>query len=91
MADSRLAPEQALRRYAAFSAAHARKFRWLLATQRAVGLLTPSRAVTAMVRAVESPRLAEWIFNQYLAIAPPTFVHQGPRAHPRARLAAAPA
>ena len=89
--DSRLAREQALRRYAAFSAAHARKFRWLLATQRAVGLLTPSRAVTAMVRAVESPRLAEWIFNQYLAIAPPTFVHQGPREHPRARLAAAPA
>src|SRR2546430_2000237 len=89
--DSRLAREQALRRYAAFSAAHARKFRWLLATQRAVGLLTPSRAVTAMVRAVESPRLAEWIFNQYLAIAPPTFVHQGPREHPQARLAAAPA
>jgi flavin-dependent dehydrogenase len=89
--DSRQLREQALRRYAAFSAAHARKFRWLLATQRAVGLLTPSRAVTAMVRAVENPRLAEWIFNQYLAIAPPTFVHQGPRAHPWPRLAAAPA
>jgi flavin-dependent dehydrogenase len=87
--DSRQVREQALRRYAAFSAAHARKFRWLLATQRAVGLLTPSRAVTAMVRAVENPRLAEWIFNQYLAIAPPAFVHLGPRAHPRPRLAAA--
>ena len=89
--DSRQLREQALKRYAAFSAAHARKFRWLLATQRAVGLVTPSRAVTAMVRAVENPRLAEWIFNQYLAIAPASFVAEGPQPHLARRLAAAPA
>jgi flavin-dependent dehydrogenase len=89
--DGRVSREQALRRYAAFSAGHAREFRWLLAAQRAVGRLTPTRAVPAMVRAVESPRLAAWIFNHYLAIAPPTVVQGGPRPRPRARLAAAPA
>jgi flavin-dependent dehydrogenase len=87
--ESRRSREQALKRYAAFSAAHARKFRWLLAAQRAVGLLTPTRALPAMVRAVEYPRVAEWIFNQYLAIAPPSFVQDGARSHPQPRLAAA--
>jgi len=65
--------EQALRRYGAFSDSHARKFRWLLSAQRLVGLLTPSRAVTAAVRCVERERLARWAFNHYLAIAPPSF------------------
>jgi digeranylgeranylglycerophospholipid reductase len=69
--------EQALRRYGAFSDAHARKYRWLLGAQRAVGRMTPSRSVTAAVRCVESRRLAAWIFNHYLAIAPPSFVDAG--------------
>jgi flavin-dependent dehydrogenase len=89
--DSRQSHEQALKRYAAFHAGHEWKFRSLLAAQRVVGLLTPTHAIPAMVRAVESPRLAAWIFNHYLAIAPPAFVHQGARPHPRPRLAAAPA
>ncbi len=38
--------EQALSRYGAFSDSHERKYRWLLNTQRAVGRLTPSRAIT---------------------------------------------
>jgi flavin-dependent dehydrogenase len=87
--DARSTAEQALRRYGAFSAAHARKFRWLLATQRAVGRLTPTRAVPTMVRVVERPRVAEWIFNHYLAIAPPSFVRPDATARPRAHLAAA--
>jgi len=66
-------PAQALGRYGAFSDAHARKFRWLLGAQRLVGLLTGSRAVTAAVRSLENERLARWAFNQYLAIAPPSF------------------
>src|SRR6266571_7349141 len=53
--ESRLSREQALRRYAAFSAAHARKYRWLLAAQRAVGLLTTTRAVPALARLLERP------------------------------------
>jgi menaquinone-9 beta-reductase len=77
--------EQALARYGAFSHSHERKYRWLLQVQRGVGQLTPSRAVTAMVRAVESPRLASWLFKHYLAIAPPSFVDAGaPARRPRA-------
>jgi menaquinone-9 beta-reductase len=70
--------EQALRGYRAFSASHERKFRWLLNTQRAVGQITPSRAMTHIVRAFESRRLSHWVFDQYLAIAPPSYVAAGP-------------
>jgi flavin-dependent dehydrogenase len=66
--------QQALARYGAFSAAHARKYRWLLNVQRAVGQMTPSRAVTAAVAAMESRRLSAWSFSHYLDIAPPSFV-----------------
>jgi flavin-dependent dehydrogenase len=73
--------EEALMRYAAFSAGHARKYRWLLGVQRGVGQITPSRALTAIVAAVESRRLAAWIFRHYMAIAPPSFVEaRGARA-----------
>ena len=71
--------EQALHGYGAFSDAHERKFRWLLNTQRAIGQVTPSRAMTHLVRAFESRRLARWAFDQYLAIAPPSYVGAGPR------------
>jgi flavin-dependent dehydrogenase len=83
--------EQALRRYAAFSDRHARKYRWLLGVQRGVGQITPSRAVTAVVRTVESRRLAAWLFAHYMAIAPPSFVGgRGARAsRATGRLAAA--
>src|SRR5205823_1082566 len=60
--EGRRTRDQALERYGAFSDGHARKFSWLLRVQRLVGRLTPSRAVTAAVRCVESPRLATWIF-----------------------------
>jgi flavin-dependent dehydrogenase len=66
--------DQALQRYGAFSDSHAHKYRLLLAAQRLAGQLTPSRTLTAAVRALESHRLAGWIFRHYLAIAPPSFV-----------------
>jgi flavin-dependent dehydrogenase len=78
--DGRRTRTQALARYAAFSDSHARKYRWLLNVQRAIGQFTPSRAVTAVVRGFESRRVAHWTFNHYLAIAPPSFVGSGPRA-----------
>jgi menaquinone-9 beta-reductase len=87
--ESGLPREQALRRYAAFSAAHARKYRLLLAAQRAVGQLTTTRAVPAIVRLLERPRIAHWFFDQYLAIAPPSFVRDRRLPLSRARLAAA--
>jgi menaquinone-9 beta-reductase len=68
----------ALRRYGAFSDAHARKYAWLLRTQRAIGRLTPSRSVTALVRALERPGFCGWAFDHYLQIAPPSFAGAGP-------------
>jgi flavin-dependent dehydrogenase len=69
--------EQALARYAAFSDSHELKFRLLLAVQRAIGQITPSRAVTAIVAAFSSRRLTRWAFDHYLEIAPPSFVAAG--------------
>lgn len=71
---------QALSRYAAFSDAHRRKFETLWLVQRAIGQLTPTRTMDAVVRAFESRRLARWAFAHYLAIAPPEFAGAGPRA-----------
>jgi flavin-dependent dehydrogenase len=65
---------QALRRYGAFSDSHAWKFQSLLGVQRAVGLLSPTRAVTALTRAFERPEIAAWGFEHYMNIAPPSFV-----------------
>ncbi len=82
--------EQALRRYGAFSDAHAWKFSSLLFTQRAIGRMTPSRAVTAIVRGMEQPAVCAWAFEHYMRIAPPSFV--GPsrgRPVPGRRAAAA--
>jgi flavin-dependent dehydrogenase len=76
--------ERALRRYGAFSEGHARKYAWLLRTQRAIGRLTPSRAVTGLVRALERPGLCGWAFERYMQIAPPSFVDDFPRTPPRA-------
>jgi flavin-dependent dehydrogenase len=68
----------ALRRYGAFSAAHARKFRWLWHSQRAIGQTTPLPVVATIARALENRSLATWIFDHYLGIAPPSFVGTGP-------------
>ena len=40
--------------------------------------MTPTPAVSAVVRAVQNRRVASWIFRHYLAIAPPSFVGGGP-------------
>jgi menaquinone-9 beta-reductase len=80
--------ESALARYGAFSAAHGRKFNWMLRVQQAVGRITPSRSMTAVVAAFENRHICGWAFDQYLAIAPPTFVADGPRALTRSRLTA---
>jgi hypothetical protein len=49
----------------------------LLAVQRAIGQITPSRAATAVTRAFESRHISHWAFNHYLDIAPPSFVGDG--------------
>jgi flavin-dependent dehydrogenase len=75
--DGNATREDALRRYGAFSDAHARKYRWLLNTQRAVGRLTPSRAITVLARTFTAERFCTWAFDHYLEIAPPRFVEAG--------------
>ena len=72
--DGRAMRAQALTRYGAFSAGHERKYDSLFKLQRAIGRMTPSRAVTALALAFESRRVSHWAFDHYLAIAPPTFV-----------------
>jgi menaquinone-9 beta-reductase len=84
----------ALRRYGAFSDAHARKYAWLLRTQRGIGRMTPSRSVTALVRALEHRGFCGWAFDHYLQIAPPPFVGAGPTSpaqRPSTRRSTAPA
>jgi flavin-dependent dehydrogenase len=76
--DGRAVPAQALARYGAFSAGHERKYDSLFKLQRAIGRMTPSRAVTALALAFESRRVSHWAFEHYLAIAPPTFVGERP-------------
>jgi flavin-dependent dehydrogenase len=88
--DGRRTREQALAAYAAFSDSHARKYRWLLNVQHAIGRLTPSRVPAVMSRAMESRSLASWAFEHYLAIAPASFVNGTP-SRPRARSRAVPA
>jgi menaquinone-9 beta-reductase len=78
--DGRRTRQQALARYGAFSDSHALAYRWLLSAQRIAGQLTPSRALTAAVRCVENRRMAHWIFERYLAIAPSSFVGARPRS-----------
>jgi flavin-dependent dehydrogenase len=73
--DGHATREDALRRYGSFSDSHAWKFRSLLQVQRAVGQLTPTRAVTAITRALEHRRISDWAFEHYLRIAPPSFVN----------------
>jgi flavin-dependent dehydrogenase len=72
--------EQALARYGAFSDAHGWKYRSLLFTQRAIGRMTPSRAVTAFARGMEQRRFSDWAFEHYRRIAPASFVGPRPRS-----------
>lgn len=76
--DGRSTRARALARYGAFSATHERKYRWMFNAQRAVGRLTPTRAVTALALALESRRASDWIFRHYMDIAPPSFVDACP-------------
>jgi flavin-dependent dehydrogenase len=78
-----IAPDEALRRYHEFSAAHERKFRWLLRAQRAVPRINP-RVLAMALDAMESRRFVRWSFNHYLDIAPPSFAAgaRAPRSEP---------
>jgi flavin-dependent dehydrogenase len=86
--EGRITRERALKRYGDFSAAHAKKFAWMLRAQQAAGFTTPSRSLATVIRCFENRRLCGWVFDRYLDIAPPAFVADGARALTRSRLAA---
>ncbi|MHB1468099.1 MAG: NAD(P)/FAD-dependent oxidoreductase [Solirubrobacteraceae bacterium] len=77
--EGRITAEQALARYAAFSDSHEWKYRWLLRSQRLIGQLTTTPAVTALSHAMARHRLSRWAFEHYLKIAPPSFASAPPR------------
>src|SRR3954447_6737477 len=62
--------EQALERYAAFSARHAPAFAYALALQRAIPRLPP-RALTQLLKIMGRERPCRRAFEWYLSIAPP--------------------
>ena len=75
LAGRRSAPE-ALQRYGAFSASHARPYRWMLHVQRLIPRIAP-RLLGGSLRAMQSRRFLDWSFNHYLDIAHPRFVAAG--------------
>jgi flavin-dependent dehydrogenase len=64
--------EQALERYHAFSAGHARPFRWMLRMQRLIPRIAP-RVLAGSLRAIEHKRFIDWAFGHYLRVAHPDF------------------
>jgi flavin-dependent dehydrogenase len=73
---------EALQSYGAFSAAHARRFEWMLRVQRLIPRIPP-RLLTHGLKAMERQRFVNWSFGHYLEIAHPRFVGEG-AARPRA-------
>ena len=65
--------EDALARYHAFSASHARPFRWMLRLQRLIPRVPP-RLLGASLRAIDHRRFIHWAFGHYLNVAHPDFV-----------------
>jgi flavin-dependent dehydrogenase len=65
--------ERALERYGAFSASHARPFRWMLRVQRLIPRIPPP-GLGAGLRAIDRRRFIDWAFGHYLSVAHPDFV-----------------
>ncbi len=71
--EGRVSREAALAQYGAFSAAHARPFKWMLGVQRLVPRVAP-RVLGPSLKAMQRKRFVDWAFGHYLQIAPPSFV-----------------
>ncbi len=79
--------EEALRRYAAFSASHARTYGLLLRGQRLLPALPP-RVLTLFLRAMSAPPLVRRAFTWYLAQAAPAPARRAVPAAPERAVAA---
>jgi flavin-dependent dehydrogenase len=73
--EGRISREEALRRYAAFSASHRLKFEAMLRVQRLIPRVPPRLLGPAIV-AMSSKRFVDWSFAHYLNIAPPSFASE---------------
>jgi flavin-dependent dehydrogenase len=80
--------QEALSRYHAFSASHARAFMWMLRVQRLVPKVAP-RLLAGGLRAMQTKRFVDWSFGHYLNIAHPDLVGGGERAWDRPALSVA--
>jgi flavin-dependent dehydrogenase len=70
--EGRSTREDALRRYASFSASHRWKFESMLRVQRLVPRVPP-RALAVALRGMSTDAFVRWSFGHYLNIAPPEF------------------
>ena len=73
MVDGRQTRAHALETYGAFSASHARAYRWLLNFQHCVGPMNDRGLVDPVMRLVNRRWWIHAFFNRYLAVAPPAF------------------
>ena len=82
--------DEALRRYAAFSAGHRWKFEAMLRTQRLVPRVPP-RLLALALRGMSTDAFVSWSFGHYFEIAPPSYAreHAPPPAGREALRAAA--
>jgi menaquinone-9 beta-reductase len=71
--DGRISREQALDRYAAFSAEHSWQYAWMLNAQHAVGRLNGRSVLNRVVGEMGRQKLIDWAFEHYLSIAHPSF------------------
>jgi flavin-dependent dehydrogenase len=84
----RIDRDQALRRYAAFSAGHRRRFEAMLRVQR-LAPRVPPRLLALGLRGMATDRFVEWSFGHYLRIAPPEFAGPAPASARSAPLSVA--
>ena len=76
--DGEQSREQALRRYAHFSAEHAWKFAWMKRWQDTVWRLRPRPRDALVALDALAAAARAWAFGHYLRIAPPEFALPAP-------------
>jgi menaquinone-9 beta-reductase len=87
--EGKASPEEALRRYARFSATHRWKFEAMLRTQQVVPRVPP-RLLALALRGMSTDTFVTWSFGHYFDIAPPSFAREhAPPPASRERLRAA--
>jgi flavin-dependent dehydrogenase len=73
--DGRSTSDDALRRYASFSAGHRWKFEAMLRVQRLIPRVPP-RLLAAALRGMSADAFVRWSFGHYLEIAPPSYARE---------------